>query len=129
MNDKQLRIGTLTFSSKSKVQQAIATYLNGDRLLIMQALIDRFGFLALTEVDATKNELRRTLIEANAALTKAIEINHQVAAQHGITLARDSVTTPHEIPLMNNDDTAANNSLADKKALSPAQEKSMEEMF
>jgi hypothetical protein len=115
MGDKQLRIGTLTFSSKSKVQQAIATYLNGDRLLIMQALIDRFGFLALAEADVSDNELRRSLIETNTALARAIEINHQIAAQHGITLE--------------NDGGMVSKSPADKKAASPTQKKSIDDMF
>lgn len=116
MTDKQLRIGTLTFSSKSKVQQAIAIYLSGDRLLIMQALIDRFGFLALAETDVTDNELRRVLIEANTALTKAIDINNQIAAQRGITLVDNGGTTPSK-------------SSMGKKSISPAQEKSMNDLF
>jgi hypothetical protein len=116
MSDKQLRIGTLTFSSKSKVQQAIATYLNGDRLLIMQALIDRFGFLALAETDVSENELRRALIETNTALTRAIEINHQIAAQHGITLVNDGDTTSSKSPM-------------NKKTTSPDRERAMNDLF
>jgi hypothetical protein len=77
----------LTFSQRSKTQQAIFGHLKDEPELIMTALIDRYQFLALAEIDRPEKELAKALIESNAALMKAIEINNAIAARQGITIA------------------------------------------
>jgi hypothetical protein len=77
----------LTFSQRSKTQQAIFDHLKDEPELIMTALIDRYSFLALAEIDRPEKELAKALIESNAALMKAIEINNAIAARQGITIA------------------------------------------
>jgi hypothetical protein len=77
----------LTFSQRSKTQQAIFDHLKDEPELIMTALIDRYQFLALAEIDRPEKELAKALIESNAALMKAIEINNAIAARQGIIIA------------------------------------------
>jgi hypothetical protein len=88
----------LTFSQRSKTQQVIFEHLKDEPELIMTALIDRYQFLALTETDSPEKELAKALIESNAALMKAIEINNAIAARQGITIANqvttDSLVSP-----------------------------------
>ena len=93
----------LTFSQRSKTQQAIFEHLKDDLDLIMSALIDRYSFLALADIDRPEKELAKALIESNAALMKAIEINNAIAARQGITIGKEA-TTPQKQPLEPDDD-------------------------
>jgi hypothetical protein len=103
----------LTFSQRSKIQQAIFEHLKDEPELIMTALIDRYSFLALAEIDRPEKELAKALIESNAALMKAIEINNAIAARQGITIATTATkvtaappkeSLPSKPPLENDDD-------------------------
>jgi hypothetical protein len=88
----------LTFNPRSKIQQAIFEYLKDEPELIMTALIDRYSFLALAEIDRSEKELGNALIQSNAALTKAVEINNAIAARQGITMANQVTVAPSPIP-------------------------------
>jgi hypothetical protein len=89
----------LTFNPRSKVQQAIFDHLKDEPDLIMTALIDRYSFLALAEIDRPEKELAKALIESNAALMKAIEINNAIAARQGIAMGKvTAVSSPSPIP-------------------------------
>jgi hypothetical protein len=92
-NQKQIRI---TFSEHSKNQQAIFEYLKDEPSLTMTALVNQYSFLALAEKDCPEKELAKALIQSNAALMKAIEINNAIAARQGITIA---AVPPPSIPL------------------------------
>jgi hypothetical protein len=94
-NQKQIRI---TFRQHSKIQQAIFEYLKDEPDLVMTALIDRYSFLALAEIDRSEKELGNALIQSNAALTKAVEINNAIAARQGITMANQVTAAPSPIP-------------------------------
>jgi hypothetical protein len=95
-NQKQIRI---TFSEHSKNQQAIFEYLKDEPSLTMTALVNQYSFLALAENDdRPEKELAKALIQSNAALMKAIEINNAIAARQGITTANQVTTAPSPIP-------------------------------
>jgi hypothetical protein len=97
----------LTFSQRSKTQQAIFDHLKDEPELIMTALIDRYQFLALAEIDRPEKELAKALIESNAALMKAIEINNAIAVRQGITIAPPKESLPSKSPLEPDDDDLA----------------------
>jgi hypothetical protein len=86
----------LTFSPHSKIQQAIYEYIKEEPSLVMMALIDRYSFLALAKNDYPEKELVNALIESNAALMKAIEINNAIAARQGITMATNVTSARQE---------------------------------
>jgi hypothetical protein len=103
----------LTFSQRSKTQQAIFDHLKDEPELIMTALIDRYQFLALAEIDRPEKELAKALIESNAALMKAIEINNAIAARQGITIAPPKESLPSKSPLEPDDEDWDDDDLAE----------------
>jgi hypothetical protein len=112
----------LTFSQRSKTQQAIFDHLKDEPELIMTALIDRYSFLALAEIDRPDKELAKALIESNAALMKAIEINNAIAARQGITIATTATkvtvappkeSLPSKLPLETDDEDWGDDDLAE----------------
>jgi hypothetical protein len=103
----------LTFSQRSKTQQAIFDHLKDEPELIMTALIDRYQFLALAEIDRPEKELAKALIESNAALMKAIEINNAIAARQGIIIATPKESLPSKSPLEPDDEDWDDDDLAE----------------
>jgi hypothetical protein len=92
----------LTFTQRSKNQQAIYDHLKDEPDSIMSSLIDRYLFLALTKTGSSTEDLVSALIESNTALLRAVEINNAIASQKGIVISREpnksAVVEPATMP-------------------------------
>lgn len=76
-----------TFRQKNRQQQTAYHFLKDEPEKVMQALLDRYLFLAMVESgEYSDNELSLQLIEGNAALAKAIDINNAIAQRQGIDI-------------------------------------------
>ena len=92
------------------VEQAIYTYLQKNPGLIMSALIDRYGFLALAAQDSPPEDLEIAFIESNAALEKAISVNRAIASRrdflsgtHELSPSKKEIVSTPKSPLAAND--------------------------
>jgi hypothetical protein len=92
----------LTFTQRSKIQQAIYDHLKDEPDSIMSSLIDRYSFLALAKTSSSEGDLVQALIESNTALLRAVEINNAIASQKGIVISREpsksAVVEPATMP-------------------------------
>jgi hypothetical protein len=84
----------LTFTQRSKIQQAIYDHLKDEPDSIMSSLIDRYSFLALAKTSSSPGDLVQALIESNTALLRAVEINNAIASQKGIVISKSAVVEP-----------------------------------
>ncbi len=76
-----------TFRQKNQQQQTAYHFLKDEPEKVMQALLDRYLFLAMVESgEYSDDELSLQLIEGNAALAKAIDINNAIARRQGIDI-------------------------------------------
>jgi hypothetical protein len=88
----------LTFTQRSKIQQAIYDHLKDEPDSIMSSLIDRYSFLALAKTSSSEGDLVQALIESNTALLRAVEINNAIASQKGIVISKSAVVEPVTLP-------------------------------
>jgi hypothetical protein len=92
----------LTFTQRSKIQQAIYDHLKDEPDSIMSSLIDRYLFLALAKTGSSTEDLVSALIESNTALLRAVDINNAIASQRGIVisgeLSKSDVLQPLTMP-------------------------------
>jgi hypothetical protein len=83
-----------TFRQKNQQQQTAYHFLKDEPEKVMQALLDRYLFLAMVESgEYSEDELSLQLIEGNASLAKAIDINNAIARRHGIDIFDPPSTT------------------------------------
>jgi hypothetical protein len=76
-----------TFRQKNRQQQSVYNFLKNEPEKVMQALLNRYLFLAMVESgEYSDDELSLQLIESNAALAKAIDINNAIARRQGINI-------------------------------------------
>jgi hypothetical protein len=76
-----------TFRQKNRHQQSVYHLLKDEPEKVMQALLNRYLFLAMVESgEYSDDELSLQLIESNAALAKAIDINNAIARRQGINI-------------------------------------------